>query len=290
VSPLFSDAAELEKEGRSFVVVTLLSSRGHAPQDPGAKMLVTLEGLHAGTVGGGKVEAKALLLAQEFLRAGEMLPQTRTWNLQHDVGMTCGGEVTYLFETFLFHSWEICLFGAGHVSQALVPLLLTLKCRLTCIDSRAEWLERLPAESARFRKICSVPMESVFDSRDLDWIRSPETFFVMVTMGHSTDFPILKKLLGCFEPAYYGVIGSPVKAIKIRNELRSLGFAEPLIEKLRCPLGQSIGSNDPAEIAISIAAELLHYRDQIVASRAEVLPAEKDSKSSVSASSPTAKI
>ena len=94
----WATACELTESGTAFVEVTMISSRGHVPQEPGAKAIVTSDGLVDGTVGGGKVEAKAIEFARDLLSNGRKDPQLLTWNLTLDIGMTCGGEATFLFE------------------------------------------------------------------------------------------------------------------------------------------------------------------------------------------------
>lgn len=251
-------AAQLSEQQVSFVLVTMLSSRGHAPQDPGAKAIVSCEGLLSGTVGGGKVEAKAIEHAKNLLNheTQKAEPQVHTWNLQNDVGMTCGGEVTFLFETFHSKTWPLVIFGAGHISQALVRTLLPLPCQIKVVDTRPEWLERLP-EDSRIQKIL------VEDSTLALQNCSEKDFFLVMTRGHATDMPVLKEIYARFPNApYVGVIGSDVKAIKIRNELKSLSMSPSWIEKLHCPMGLDFGSNHPYEIALSIAAEVLKIRDE----------------------------
>jgi xanthine dehydrogenase accessory factor len=261
MKPYWEAAAELARAGTPFVTVTMVSSRGHAPQDPGAKALVSSQGLEAGTVGGGKVEARCIEHAKaRLIHAAESaeaaLPELITWNLQRDIGMSCGGEVTYLFETHAASAWKIAIFGAGHVAQALVRTLAPLACRMTVVDSRPEWLERLPHGPNIERVLVSEPAEGV---EKVD----PRSFFAVMTRGHATDVPVLRavhaKIPDC---AYVGVIGSDVKAIRIRSELKAEGLAPSFIEKLRCPMGLPFGGNDPAEIALSIAAELLQERDR----------------------------
>ena len=77
------------------------------------------------------------------------------WNLKRDVGMTCGGSVKLFFETYNHSDWRIVVFGAGHVASAVVECLAPLDCHVTCIDSRAEWLDRIP-NRPRLRK-CNMP-------------------------------------------------------------------------------------------------------------------------------------
>ena len=54
-----------------------------------------------------------------------------------------GFEPISIAEAYNRNDWHIVVFGAGHVSQALIRLLLTLDCRVTCLDSRSQWLDRL---------------------------------------------------------------------------------------------------------------------------------------------------
>lgn len=261
LNTLFARAAELESAGIPFCIVTMVGTRGHAPQDPGAKALVTRDGLEWGTVGGGKVEAKAIAYCQEKLLAEKTeiealsAPEFLTWNLQRDVGMSCGGEVSFLFERFVGPTWTIALFGAGHVAQMLVRQLLMLNCRVICIDTRSEWLARMPKDSRKLKLILSENLAGTAGE-------IPENAFCAVmTRGHATDLPVLEALLKRGTAPYIGAIGSAVKAIKIRKDLKDLGFNDEQIARVRCPMGLMIDNrNDPAEIGISIAAELLQVR------------------------------
>jgi xanthine dehydrogenase accessory factor len=123
------------------VTVTLLDSRGSTPQIKGAKALIATKGFEWGTVGGGKIEAAAIDYAKEALQTHRRtIFNLVTWNLQTDLGMTCSGEVKLFFEIDNKGVWNIAVFGAGHVAQALIPMLAKLHCRVTCVDSRHEWL------------------------------------------------------------------------------------------------------------------------------------------------------
>lgn len=248
---------ELQKHGTPFVMITLVSVRGSSPAEPGAKVIVTSEGLQFGTVGGGKVEARAIVHAKELLTKPSVAPELIVWNLQRDIGMTCGGEVTYLFETHRRNVWSIAIFGAGHVGQAVVRVLEPLACQLTCTDHRAEWYEKLPSQGHLIRRHLAEPALSV-EAFPAD------TFFAVMTQGHATDVPILEAIARYHpETPYVGVIGSDVKAIKIRAELLKRGVAPEFVKKLHCPMGLPVGTNATEEMAISIAAELLQVRDQL---------------------------
>ena len=131
--PTFFEALnELMAEETPLVTVTVVDTVGSVPQDRGAKMIVTREGLRFGTVGGGKVETKAIAEAQAMLN-GEVAENIRfaQWNLAKDVGMTCGGIVKLYFESHNARRWRIVIFGAGHVANALINLLIHFDCAIT---------------------------------------------------------------------------------------------------------------------------------------------------------------
>lgn len=250
---LWKECFELNEKGESFVVVTMTGVRGSSPQDPGAKIIVTAAGLYAGTVGGGKVEAAAIRKGQEILKSESQLPpEALTWNLQRDIGMTCGGEVSFLFEHFMINHWPIVIYGAGHIAQALTRLLSKMNCQVTCIDSRPEWVAKLEGVRGIHHP---NPAETVKDF-------PKNTFFLSMTMGHAHDVPILIEIAKHAPDApYVGVIGSDIKGLRIKNDLKEAGIDEAFIKNLRVPMGLPIGTNHPWEISVSIVAELIQVRD-----------------------------
>lgn len=249
---------ELKNLKQDFIAVTLTKIIGSAPQEIGARILVSKGGLAWGTVGGGKIEAWAINKAQELLNPSlnsnaqpdQGLTEYHEVNLQKDIGMSCGGVVGLLFEKHLTKAnLKIAVFGAGHVSQELVPLLCRLNAEVQVADPRADWLEKIP-EQRNLKKIQSENLPDLV--KDL----APSSFVICVTMGHAHDFPILQQALQKNFP-YVGVIGSDTKAAKLRAELQSMGLTPDQIEKMICPIGESIGSNAPFEIAISILAQVM---------------------------------
>ena len=251
----FEALNDLVESGEPFVAVTVVDTLGSTPQDRGAKMLVTAAGRRHGTVGGGKIEARAIQEAQGLL-ADESAPKTRfhQWSLEKDIGMTCGGIVRVYFEAFNVTRWNIVVFGAGHVAAALIHTLLTLDCRITCIDPRAEWLERLPS-SPRLRKVQTSDMPSEVAKI------ADGSFVLLMTMGHTTDKPILIEILRTRKFPYLGVIGSNAKAKRLRQDIVDAGLPEELTRAFFCPVGLDVGSNHPHEIAIAVTAQMLQLRD-----------------------------
>lgn len=240
-----------------FVRVTVVDAIGSTPADAGARMIVTRDGLHSGSVGGGRIEARAIDEAMRLLQP--RAPRTRffDWNLKSDIGMTCGGTMKLFLERDGSSDWSIVVFGAGHVAQALVRLLLTLPCEVTCIDPRREWLDKLPRSGALLARQADEPASVVAELSD-------DAFVVCMTRGHATDRPILEKLLKRERPMpFVGVIGSSSKAAVLKRELRESGVSDDRLGQIVCPLGLPIGSNHPGEIAVSIAAQLLQERDRV---------------------------
>lgn len=251
--------AELARQGTPFVSVTMVEAIGSTPQDTGSKMLVTAAGLHSGTVGGGKVEFKAIQHAQAMLaqQGGDAKShQLVEWNLQRDVGMTCGGVVKLFFEAYNHCDWRIVIFGAGHVANAVVQCLAQLDCHTTCIDSRAEWLEKIPARS-RLTKVHTSDLPGQVATIPSD------AFVLCMTMGHATDRPVLEEIFRQDrEFPYLGVIGSKAKRGVLVRELVAAGIEKPQAEAFHCPIGLPLGTNQPGEIAVSVVAQLIQERDR----------------------------
>ena len=254
---LFNDVIQICQDlnlaGTSYAVVTIVKIDAHVPQEVGAKMIVTLDGLHAGTIGGGKIEAKGISLAVEQISIGSSSALMHRIDLNQDLGMVCGGVATLFIEYSNLASWTIAVYGAGHVGQALVNLLKTFSCQLVCVDTREEWLKKLP-EHPRLKKILSSDMALIPMTLPKD------TYHVIATQGHVFDLVVLREVLKMGTASYIGVIGSTVKARTIRATLMKEGFTEADTKLFYCPMGLPIGNNTPAEIAVSIAAQILEKR------------------------------
>lgn len=254
---------KLRETGKDAVVVTMVHARGSAPQEIGARIIVGSEGLLFGTVGGGKVEEKCIAHAKAMLAAGTD-HDFADWNLQKDVGMTCGGVVSFYFERMLPRpKWKIAVFGAGHVAQELIPLLLKLDCDITWVDSREDWLNKIP-DHHKLKKIHTFELKSVVPTL------VPETFIASMTMGHAYDLPILIEAMNRKVFPYIGVIGSESKARVLKADLQKAGVDEALIAQLHCPIGEPFGNNHPVEIAFSIIAQFITVRDRLKSTTSKI--------------------
>lgn len=263
----YETAADWVKQGRAFAVITLLETGGSVPQNSGAKMLLSREGERAGTIGGGRLEARAMEEALEYLEKGDpQSPRLLEWDLD-GMRMECGGSARLFLEWFFPSSWEIALFGAGHVAQALCRLLMTLACRVTIFDTRTEWLDQLPLSAS----LCPAPVAGFAEGTER---LTEQTFAVVLTPDHSEDAAVLEALLKREEKEgitfpYLGCIGSAKKAAALQEKLKGQGLSPARVDAIHSPIGLPLGGKAPAEIALSIAAQLLQERDRVQNNRHE---------------------
>jgi xanthine dehydrogenase accessory factor len=246
---LYPRLAGLLERRVPVVLVTVIQASGSAPGKAGAKMIVTANELH-GTVGGGRVEKAALEHARELL-GGPAGPETVRYDVVQDLGMSCGGSMTVLYEP-LTPPPRLVIFGAGHVSQALCAVASVAGFDVTVCDEREDWLteDRFPAAQRRVQ----AGWEEAVDRAEID----DETFVASITPGHAFDTLVVETILKRgLAPRYLGVIGSRRKAAVLRKGLVESGVAQETADRIHIPMGLNIGAADPREIAVSVAAELV---------------------------------
>ena len=256
---VYSEMEKLNQSGQSYVLVTMVEAKGSVPQVVGAKMLVDLSCESSplmGTIGGGRSEKEGILYAKKLLQSGEAKSELIHWNLKADMEMACGGEVKLFFEVHSPNQWNIAIFGAGHICQSLTRMMSDLDCHLYCIDSRKEWIEKLPKHS----RITAIQADHI--EKEVK-VLPRDTFFLVMTHGHLFDFPVVEEILKTRDPSYLGVIGSRSKSHILLDQLHKVGIGEEKTKKIFSPVGLPIGNNTPSEISISIAAQLLEQRDLI---------------------------
>ena len=148
---------------------------------------------------------------------------------------------------------RVYIFGGGHLAQELVPLLSHLDFRCVVTDDRQEYSRKeLFPDAEEVHTIAYDNLEGKLDVQ-------PQDYVVAVTRGHMGDFDVQ-----CFAlktNAYYiGVVGSRSKIADVNLRLKKIGFTEKDISRITAPIGISIKSETPAEIAVSIAAQLIEFR------------------------------
>lgn len=216
-------------------LATVVEVRGASPAQPGFKLLVRADGSHIGNVGGGALE-------QEVLRqAGEVLRQNQArlvhYSLREEgpdaLGMLCGGDVTVFLEPFLPKP-ILLIVGGGHIGRPLAEMARIVGYEVQVVDVRPERGDRKQLDPAAI---------------------TSQTYVVLITENHETDEAALRQVLKT-PAAYIGMIGSLRKVGAIFNHLRSDGFTDADLARVRAPIGLDLGGRQPAEIALAILAEI----------------------------------
>ncbi len=259
---------ELRRSRRPAVLVSVESTVGSSPREPGARMIVTADRQY-GTIGGGNLEHQACAIARELLDAGEAHSRRR-FPLGAGLGQCCGGLVNLEFERLDRDSaWrkaeveddasDLYLFGAGHVGSALVRALTDLPFNIHWIDTRDDVLP--PEPPPGLDAICTDTPEAEIDQAP------PGSFFLVMTHDHALDQKLCEQVLQRDDFVYFGLIGSRSKRRLFETRMRRRGVDPRCFERMTCPIGiDGIRGKQPAQIALAVAAELLRVRDRVQAS------------------------
>ena len=148
---------------------------------------------------------------------------------------------------------RVVIFGGGHVARALARILAGIDFRCTIIDNREGF-----DKSELYPEDCQVLIGDYSNIRSLTQLTGDD-YVVIMTHGHEHDYVVLTQALR-EEIAYVGVMGSRSKVAILNARLRENGFSEEKIMSVHTPIGLKIGAVTPAEIAISVAAELVMIR------------------------------
>lgn len=147
---------------------------------------------------------------------------------------------------------RLVICGGGHVARALAPAARAVGFAVTVLDDRPELLrpELFPPDTDLRSGSFETLLEGDF---------GPNPFFAIMTRGHLGDWVCLERILN--RPhAYVGMMGSRKKAAATRQRLEEQGVDSAVIDSVHTPIGLDIGAETPAEIAVSIVAELIRCR------------------------------
>lgn len=251
---------DLLAAGAPLILAEVSATRGSAPREAGAWMLVAAEAV-AGTIGGGQLEYIAIDRARILLKRG-LAAEVMEVPLGPAIGQCCGGHVRLTLTPV--DGWtrrmlearmedeeaarpEALVFGAGHVGRALAAALLLLPVRARLIDSRvAELALAAPGVPTTLSPLPEAEAAAA----------GPGSVFVILTHDHALDFLIADAALARGDAAYVGMIGSETKRAKFAAWRRRTGVRHPLAG-LTCPIGGPSGDKRPAVIAALAAAEII---------------------------------
>lgn len=152
---------------------------------------------------------------------------------------------------------RLILLGAGHVSQATAQFAALLGFNITVVDDRPEF-----ANSDRFPMAGEIVCESFIDAIDRLGINGDD-YVCVLTRGHRYDADCVRRIMDSETmPCYLGMIGSRRRVEEFREILRKEGYAQEKNDALHSPIGLKIGGITPAEIGLSICAELVQERSR----------------------------
>ena len=174
-------------------------------------------------------------------------------------------EKTYYAEEFCYDG-KVYLFGGGHLAQELVPVLHHLDFCCIVLDDREEYVDKaLFPDAGQTMLVDFTKLDEVLSIQKNDYL-------VIVTRGHWCDADAEAFALRT-DASYIGVVGSRRKTKYVRDKLEAQGFTKEQLDSVYAPIGIEIGSETPAEIAISIAAQLIQIRSAKTGKRKGAHPA-----------------
>jgi xanthine dehydrogenase accessory factor len=242
LAPILLSAME---KGVSAAVLVALTHPD--PRKVGSRLLV-MKGETRGTLGDTKADEAGIRLARSALGGDpSTLPGTYPLPLRE------GGELEVFLE---MHQprWELVIVGAGHVAQPLCSIGSLLGLYVSVLDDRPQFAtrERFPEADS----LQEIDFQDPFAGIPLHrW-----SHVVLVTRGHKYDYECLRKILiNEALPGYIGMIGSRRRVRAAFDALLREGISRERLGSVHAPIGLDIGSETPAEIALSVGAELVHH-------------------------------
>lgn len=246
----------LQQHGR-LVVCLVTRAQGSVPRKAGARMAVLPDGRTQGTVGGGLFESLVTADALTALANGDSVVKKYDFREKgatpEAFGAVCGGWAELFLEVVSVPD-QLLIVGGGHCGRALARAAALLgDFQVTLADDRAEQAEEgeLPGGVARVRL---AP-----DLSDLPAHVGPRTFVALVSRGAATDELALRRVIDSPSP-YIGMMGSRRKVRIVLDSLKAEGIGEERLAHVHAPLGLAIGAETPAQIAVSILAQIIAVR------------------------------
>ncbi|WP_439546410.1 XdhC family protein [Sandarakinorhabdus sp.] len=288
---------EWAQAGHGVAIATVMTTWGSAPRRVGSHLAVRMDGLFEGSVSGGCVEADVILAAQDLIAAGAghaVLDFGVADDVAWRAGLACGGRISILVQRLADDGLSAALvadvlaatsagearsissdpatgqavageagpfvrayppprrlmiIGAVHIAQALVPLALGLGIAATVIDPRG-----LFAADDRFAGVVldrRWPDEALTDLR-------PDAATALVALTHDPKVDDVALAAALRSPAFYiSALGSRKNHAARLERLAAQGFGADDLGRIHGPAGLNIGAANPAEIALSIAAQLV---------------------------------
>ncbi|MCG8572998.1 MAG: EF2563 family selenium-dependent molybdenum hydroxylase system protein [Spirochaetes bacterium] len=246
---ILSKAAELAERNMTFAMATIIEAKGSTPRRS-AKMIILADGSTEGTIGGGPAELTVINQAKEAIQNGQsrVVHYTLDNTSKTDsLNMECGGSLQVFIE-IIGSRPELILLGGGHVNLAIAEMAAFLDFNITVVDTRPEL-----TTTQRFPMAANIIQHKNLTTAIQQLKIHNQSYIVIAT--NDSDEEALRGVIQSQSP-YIGMLGSKRKIATIFQHLRKEGIAEQRLKSLYTPVGLSIGSETPAEIALSILTEI----------------------------------
>ena len=191
-----------------------------------------------------------LQLSSTGLNFSETIPR-------QDFEFTMTSEASWLYKEKTGYKNHLFIIGGGHCALALSRLMSTMDFYIRLYEDRSELNTMLQNEFVREKKILG-------DYSELSALISSGSnhYVVIMTAGYRTDYTAAKALLDKHFK-YLGILGSKKKMEKLYAAFENEGIQEKKLKHVYTPIGLSINSHTPEEIAVSIAAEIIMVKNKI---------------------------
>jgi xanthine dehydrogenase accessory factor len=244
---LYGIIARMAEDGIDGAVATVVRSKRSVPRHAGSRMVVRADGSTVGSVGGGDIEAKVIDQALKSIADGQC--RNEAFSLTGSAG-ACGGEVEVFIEPIQSRD-ELVIVGAGHVGRAVYNAAVELPYRIRIYDDRPEFVEELPEGK-------SFPIPELGQH----FRPNPRSIVLLCNRNHGLDYETMFALftreieIG-IKCKFIGIVGSKGKAARLAKMFSDRPDYAARFKDVVIPVGLSIGSELPSEIAISILAEII---------------------------------
>jgi len=256
-----SAVEHLRRQRMEGVLVTVVSVRGHAPRDAGAKMVISADNTWD-SIGGGNLEQEAIEAARSMIAGGESTPLSISSRLtehapaRHGV-QCCGGEVTLLLEPLAVVE-AVAIFGMGHVGTELARLLARHDLELHLVDSRSGYVDPVRLQPVTTDTPATVHLHHAPVPELVMRELPPGAHVLVMTHDHAEDAALVDVALRTTGLGSIGLIGSSAKWTRLSKRLAGQGHSPADLSRVQTPIGlPELTGKDPATIAVSVAASLL---------------------------------
>ena len=197
--------------------------------------------------------SKLLKISESRFQITEETPKDRIQNLGFNFKQQSKDE--FLFEERLGYKNKLFIIGGGHCALAVSELISKMNFHISLFDDRPD------LNTVKKNKF--VQEIKIIESYEQigEYIESGKNHYIVVmTLGYKFDEIVIRKLFNK-DFKYFGVLGSKAKMAVLMRELEKDGLDKERLDRIYTPIGVSINSRTPEEIAVSIAAEIIAVKN-----------------------------